>query len=180
MQLGRTVAVTFGWSINDLGERVSTGRLNTIGSALNDYEKNVREVAAANRGCVASYKGYVDNFTFSLNSDGGFDCVCKFITPAQAAMDAPMEIATPGPGCPQKSSDDTTSDQKNTNAIQLVKSAMFPMSLTGRKSDDSHTFADFAAGVPQYKAHIFRLTLERELTDDDDAPWWSGIASFFG
>jgi len=207
MQLGRTVAVTFGWSINDLGERVSTGRLNTIGSALNDYEKNVREVAAANRGCVASYKGYVDNFTFSLNSDGGFDCVCKFITPAQAAMDVPMEIATPGPGCPQKGSDDTESEQKNTNAIQLVKSAMFPFTfeklnngryrksdeednsasefmkvieLTARGASAAEVEAQLRVATGGYKANIFRVKLERELTDDDDAPWWSGIAAFFG
>ena len=164
MQLGRTAAVSFGWSIDDQGSRVSTGALNVVGSALNDFEANARTVAESNRGCVASYKGFVDNFSFSLNADGGFDCVCHFITPAQAAFDVDMTIAEPGTACAEKTSDDTEQSQKNSNAIQLVKSWVKVVQDEG------------GVNAPD----VVKMTLERETTEDDDTPWWSGIAGFFG
>ena len=84
MQLGRSVAVTFGWTIMEDGSRVS-GFPNFNGAKMKVSVATAKSAAESNNGCVTGYKGIVDNFTFSLDSDGGFSCMCHFVTPGAFA-----------------------------------------------------------------------------------------------
>ena len=163
MQLGRTAAVTFGWTITDDGSKVS-GLPSFNGAKMKVVTSTAQSSAKSNNGCVAGYKGVVDNFTFSLDADGGFSCMCHFVTPGEAALDMDMDLDRPSTnGCASMAEDKT---EKNSNAIQAGKNAM-TATLKGPSGTNLKT------GY---------ITIEREQTEEEKSNrgFLQSARGFFG
>jgi len=113
MQLGRTVAVYFGWSITDEDDRVTINTDKTAKDPLKNFNTNIKKSVTDNRGCVAGYKGLVDNFEFSLNDNGSYSCMCHFITPGEAALDVNTDVTTKGKNVKAANEDGEEKNQSN-------------------------------------------------------------------
>lgn len=164
MQLGRSAAVVFGWTITHDGSRVS-GLPSVSGNSMGAAFKSAQSAAESNSGCVAGYKGIVDNFTFELDADGGFNCMCHFVTMGEAALDMDMDLdRSGGNGCEGMAEDKT---EKNSNAIQAVKNAI------------THVLKDPVGGT---KGKTGYITIEREQTEEeqDNQSWLQWGRSLFG
>ena len=171
MQLGRTAAVRFGWSIMSDGSRVS-GFGKVQGNDLPDAQLAAAVAAKTNKGCVASYKGIVDNFTFSLDADGGYTCMCHFITPAEAALDIDIDLDTGGEACESPAEDGDAKTNKNSNLIQAIRNLQTAV-LTAPKGGTSNP--DTGEGWSGY------IVIERERTEEEKAneSWGSWIGGIF-
>jgi len=164
MQLGRTVAVYFGWSVTDEDDRVTINTDKTSKDALKDFTKNVSKTISDNRGCVTAYKGLVDNFTFSLNTNGSYSCMCHFVTPGEAALDVNTDLSTKGDKVDPANEDGVEKNQSN-----LVKSI-----VALRK----HIISEEKSRAGDW----FTITLERERDEEEKANqgWISAIGEFLG
>ena len=167
MQLGRSCAIVFGWSIRANGKRV-TGTPDIVGNSMRSAQNYAKQWSQGENveGCGAAYKGIVDNFSFSLNADGSYSCMTHFITAGEAALDMDTDLSTDGEVC-LDATGMLTSGEKNTNLIQGVKSAI-TATLTEPKSG--------ADGMRGY------ITIEREQTEEEKEKrsWWQSARAFFG
>jgi len=164
MQLGRSVALLFGWSVTDEGDRTNVSSDGIAkGSTFTAFHTDIKKVVKKNRGCVTGYKGQVDNFTFALNDNGSYTCTCHFITPGEAALDVNMDLSTDGDGV--KSDQPDGKAKKPTN---LVKKLLTTKSAIIRVNKPS-------------KNRYFNVVLERERNkQEQDAESWYETAKRLG
>lgn len=149
MQLGRSAAVLFGWSVTDEGDRTNVSADGiTKGSTFTAFHTDIKKVVKKNRGCVTGYKGLVDNFTFSLNDNGSYTCTCHFITPGEAALDVNMDLSTDGDTVAPSTVDGKP--QKQTNLVKQLLATHKDIVSSGQISNPGQSF---------------NVVLERERTD---------------